>query len=233
MTDEQRCEYWAALALKHTKGIGPRLWKKLLEHYGGAYAAVKDVSRWKAEKLASTSQMESYRTEAWRENARKEWDAAGSSGCGLLLWSDPLYPERLRQIPDPPIFLYTRGDTSLLENTCVAMVGTRRSSAYGEQAAREIGEALSQAGITIVSGLAYGIDRHAHLAGLSGIGKSIAVIGAGLDQNYPAGNQDVRASLIRQGLILSEFSPDARPEPHNFPIRNRIISGLSLGGHRA
>lgn len=229
MTDDQRCEYWACLALKHTKGIGPRLWKKLLEHYGSAYAAVKNAAHWKTQKLASSAQMESYRSEAWRTNARSEWDAAGSSAYGLLLWSDPLFPERLRQIPDPPICLYSLGDRSLLETPCVAMVGTRRSSKYGEQAAREIGEGLSHAGITIVSGLAYGIDRHAHLAGLDGIGRSIAVIGAGLDQSYPSGNQDVRARLVEQGLILSEFSPDARPEPHNFPIRNRIISGLSLG----
>ncbi len=229
MTDDQRCEYWACLALKHTKGVGPRLWKKLLAHYGSAYAAVKDVKNWKVRGLASSAQMGTFRTEAWRDKARCEWDAAIRSNCGLLLLSDPLFPERLRQIADPPISLYYLGDTSLLENPCVAMVGTRRSSAYGEQAAREIGEALSRAGLTIVSGLAYGIDRHAHLAGLSDIGSSIAVIGAGLNQTYPAGNQDVRAQLLRKGLILSEFSPDARAEPHNFPIRNRIISGLSLG----
>ncbi len=229
MTDDQRREFWACLALKHTKGVGPRLWKKLLGHYGSAYTAVKDVKGWKAKGLASSAQIDAYRTEDWREKARCEWDETGRSGCGLLLLSDPLFPERLRQIPDPPICLYYAGDKGLLENPCVAMVGTRRSSAYGEQAAREIGEALSQAGLTIVSGLAYGIDRHAHLAGLSGIGSSIAVIGAGLNQAYPAGNQDVRTQLLQKGLILSEFSPDARAEPHNFPIRNRIISGLSLG----
>jgi DNA processing protein len=229
MNARQRNEFWASLALKHTRGIGPRTWKRLCAEYGGPYQAVMNAANWPARKLASAKQAEELRSQAWRATARQEWEHALASDFELLLWTDPRYPEHLREIPDPPLYLYCAGDLSLLANPCVALVGTRNSTAYGRDATRDIGAALSAAGVTIVSGMAYGIDRQAHLAGLSGLGGSIAVLGAGLDIDYPAGNSDVRALLLESGLLVSELAPGAPAEPRNFPVRNRIISGLSLG----
>lgn len=229
MNERERNEFWASLALKHTRGIGPRTWKRLCGAYGCAYQAVMDVANWSGRKLASSKLAEELRSQAWRANARQEWERALASGFELLLWTDPRYPEHLREIPDPPLYLYCAGDLSLLANPCIALVGTRNSTAYGRDATRDIGAALSAAGLTIVSGMAYGIDRQAHLAGLSGLGGSIAVLGAGLDMDYPTGNSDVRALLLEKGLLLSELAPGTPPEPRHFPVRNRIISGLSLG----
>lgn len=229
LTEQEQKEFWASLALRHTRGLGPRSWKRLLEAYGSAFKAVQDVASWNARNLARPAQAAALREERWREQARLEWDAVRRLGCGVLLHASPLYPQRLREIPDPPLYLYAQGNAELLRSPGIGVVGTRRSSAYGRNAARELCANLSRSGVTIISGLAYGIDRQAHLAGLEGPGSSIAVLGAGLDVNYPSGNADVRALLRQKGLVLTEYPPGANPEPRNFPVRNRIISGLSLG----
>jgi len=228
MSANERNEFWACLALRHTRGIGPRTWKRFFDAYGSAYDAVMDSAGWAGRHLASCAQIEAYRSEAWRINAKHEWDQVLGKGYAPLLWTDSRYPAWLREIPDPPLFLYYAGDLTLLANPCVALVGTRKSTSYGREATREIGEGLSAAGVTVVSGMAYGIDRQAHLAGLKYVGSSIAVLGAGLDVDYPVGNHDVRALLLEKGLIITELMPGASPEPRNFPVRNRIISGLSL-----
>jgi len=228
LSTPDRHELWASLALRATRGIGPRTWKRLLEAYGSAYAASQDAKAWVERGLTSEAQAKAFRSEAWRESARPEWEAIHRHRPGVLLWNDPAYPACLREISDPPLYLYYHGDISLLANPAVAIVGTRQSTAYGREATKEIGEGLSRAGITIVSGLAYGIDRQAHLAGLSSHGSSIAVLGASLDVDYPSGNRDVRQRLEQQGLVLSELPPSTPPEPRHFPVRNRIISGLSL-----
>lgn len=229
LASDEHKEFWACLALKHTRGVGPRTWKRLLEAYGNAYDAVMDVASWHARGLARQPLADALRGDAWRAPAREEWDAVRRLGCGVLLHASPSYPQRLREIPDPPLFLYAQGECALLGAPAVAVVGTRQSTPYGREAAHELCLGLSRAGIVIVSGLAYGIDRQAHLAGLEGVGGSIAVLGAGLDSAYPAGNADVRAGLRSKGLLLTEYPPGCAPEARNFPVRNRIISGLSLG----
>lgn len=229
LTEQEQKEFWASLALRHTKGLGPRAWKRLLDAYGSAYQAVMEADSWTAQRLVRPSLQQSLQSGAWREQARTEWDAARRMGCGVLLYTSAMYPQRLREIPDPPLYLYAQGDAALLQTPGVGVVGTRRSSAYGREAARELCRGLSDCGVTIISGLAYGIDRHAHLAGLQGPGSSIAVLGAGLDVNYPSGNADVREMLRQKGLVLTEYPPGTFPEPRNFPVRNRIISGLALG----
>ncbi|HDQ41104.1 MAG TPA: DNA-protecting protein DprA [Desulfonatronum sp.] len=222
-------EYLACLALRHSPGLGPRTWKKILSAYPSAGQAVADAVQWPGKKLATAGQVREFQSGAWRAKADHEAEAALARNMHALLWFDPGYPEILRQIPGPPVCLYLLGDATLLQSPCLAVVGSRRCSRYGLEAARKIGKEVSRAGVCIVSGFASGIDRQAHLAALEEVGSSIAVLGTGLDLVYPAANRDLWLLLRDRGLIVTEFPPGTRPDARNFPHRNRIISGLSLG----
>lgn len=222
-------EFFSCLALRHTPGLGPRSWKSVLSGYDSAFEAVSDARNWPSKKLLPKNRTEAFLAEPWRPGAEAEYRAARNFGARVITWFDPKFPKRLREIPDPPALLYVQGDVSLLRNPSVAVVGARECTLLGLQSVERISSQLSRFGITVVSGLAAGIDRQAHLAGLSGIGSSIAVLGAGLDVHYPPENEDVRQALENHGLVVSEFGPGTRPEARNFPYRNRIISGLSLG----
>lgn len=229
MSEPARQEFWASLCLKHCPGLGPRTSKKILERFGSAARAVDKAGSWQGLGLVSSPQLQSFLGESWRPQAQEELAKAWDKGIDVLLWSDPRYPERLREIPDPPVFLYSIGDLSLLDSPGVAMVGSRDCSRYGIELAHRIAMDLSAAGVAVISGMAQGIDREAHLGGLSGPGGSIAVMGTGPDLIYPASNRDLWQELTQKGLVLSEFPPGTRPLAGNFPLRNRIISGLSLG----
>lgn len=223
-----RAEFWAALALSHTTGLGPRGRKRLLDAFGSALEAVRQTGEWRNAGIREDVVL-AFRSERWREPARKEWDAARKLAGTVLLWTDDRYPALLRELPDAPIRLYCRGDLSLLGNPCVAIVGTRACSRDGVRAAQAIAAGLAASGVTVVSGLAVGIDRQAHLAALPLPGGTIAVLGAGPDVCYPKENNELRQSIIDGGLLVSEYAPGTLPDPRHFPIRNRIISGLSLG----
>lgn len=229
MTPERKPEYLASLALRHTPGLGARTWKRILTAYPSVQSAVDHAAEWIDRKLVSPGQGQAFLAGLWREKAKQEAEAALRRRMGVVLWSDSEYPENLRQIPDPPLLLYVLGDVSLLNAPSLAVVGSRRCSRYGLDAARLISLDLSRAGICIISGFAAGIDRQAHLAGLEEVGSSLAVLGTGLDLVYPAMNRDLWSRLSDKGLILTEFSPGTRPDARNFPHRNRIISGLALG----
>jgi len=224
-----RQEFWACLCLKHAPGLGPRTFKKILERFGRADKAVERAKSWLDLGLVTSQQLQAFLAESWRPQAEAELAKAEAKGLNVLVWSDPRYPKRLREIPDPPVFLYAVGDLDLLANPGVAMVGSRECSRYGIELAHRIARELSDRGLTIISGLAYGIDREAHLGGLTGPGSSIAVMGTGPDLVYPATNRDIWREMAEKGLILSEFSPGTKPHAGNFPLRNRIISGLCLG----
>jgi DNA processing protein len=229
-TDQDfRREFFACLALRHTPGIGRRTAKTLVSAYPTAYDAVRDAASWKAKGLVSARQAGVFRSESWRPAAEREFREARDVNLRLLLFSESLYPARLWDIPDPPLFLYYEGDLGLLSGPCLAVVGSRRCTRAGLSATEEVCAALSRFGVTIVSGLAQGIDRQAHLAGLSGLGRSVAVQATGLHVDYPPQNADLRRTLGRRGLVLTEHPPGTRPLATNFPVRNRIISGLSLG----
>ncbi|MGE4291311.1 MAG: DNA-processing protein DprA [Desulfovibrio sp.] len=221
-------EFFACLALRHTPGLGPRSWKKILAAYDSVYEAVRDVRNWSSRRLARRNQIEAAERELWRSDAEMEFRAARSRGLDVVCWSDPRFPVRLREIPDPPLLLYVAGDASLLAGPCVAVVGARKCTRHGLDAAARISRELSGMGLTVVSGLALGVDREAHLGGLSGVGSSVAVLGCGLDVRYPKGNGDLRAALEERGCVVSEFAPGTPPDGNNFPYRNRIISGLSM-----
>ncbi len=222
-------EYYASLCLRCCPGLGAVRAGRLLSRYGSAGRAVAACRSWRRDGLADKRLEAVFLAGGWEAAARREYEAARSGSLSPLCWADPRYPEQLRRIPDPPVLLYTLGDLSLLSNPCLSVVGSRSCSRYGAEAAETISRDLSDAGVTVCSGLAQGIDRLAHVGGLSGVGGSIAVLGTGIDLVYPDSNLDVWKSLAESGLIVTEFAPGARPSARNFPIRNRIISGLSLG----
>ncbi len=227
LNEEQRREYWACLALRHAPGVGARSCGRLLQTFGSAYAAVHKTGEWGRAGLAGRAS--GVRNEAWRPAARQEWNAARVLDADIVLWTDPRYPERLRELPDPPLLLYARGRLSLLQADGVGVVGMRRCSSEGRKAASLLAAGLSRAGLAVVSGLAGGVDREAHLAALPGPGGSVAVLGTGIDATYPRSNADLYAAMRDKGLLVSEFAPGTPPSAGNFPVRNRIISGLCHG----
>jgi DNA processing protein len=147
----------------------------------------------------------------------------------LISITDPRYPPRLREIYDPPPVLFARGRVELLQTVMLGVVGTRRPTAYGTAAATRLAKDLAVAGLTIASGMARGIDTAAHKAVLEAEGDTIAVFGCGVDQIYPAENRKLRDQIVEKGLTLSEFPMGTPAYPQNFPVRNRIISGMSAG----
>ncbi len=156
-----------------------------------------------------------------------EWTAR--EGCQILLRGTPGYPELLEEIHDPPLVLYARGHLHALQLPCLAIVGTRRPTCYGTQMAEGLAADLAQRGIGIVSGLARGIDAAAHRGCLSAGGLTLAVLGCGIDVVYPREHKQLTRKILENGLLLSEFPPGTSPSPQNFPVRNRVISGLALG----
>ncbi|MES2261858.1 MAG: DNA-processing protein DprA [Pseudomonadota bacterium] len=161
--------------------------------------------------------------------ATEAWLAQPGQRRGVLTLHDISYPAQLRQIADAPPLLYTRGDAELLSRPSVAMVGSRNASAQGQANAERFAHALSVAGLTIVSGLALGIDAAAHGGGLLGPASTVAVIGTGIDRVYPARNRQLAEQIADQGCIVSEYALETPPKASNFPRRNRVISGLARG----
>ena len=147
----------------------------------------------------------------------------------LLRPEDEEYPEALRSMPDPPPYLFARGTILPEDRVAVAIVGTRHATEYGRGVAKTLGHDLARRGVTVVSGLARGVDTMAHRGALEGGGRTFAVCGCGLDVIYPSENKGLLEEITKNGAALSEFAPTVHPEPWHFPARNRIISGLSAG----
>lgn len=162
--------------------------------------------------------------------AVNEYEKALECGVEFIDCASEFYPERLKQIPARPILFYAKGNINLLKQQAMfAMVGARKATVYGKNAARDIARELTLAGMTIVSGTALGVDSASHEGALIACGKSIAVAACGLDVDYPKGNEELRRRLIEKNLIISEYPFGTQPHSFNFPIRNRILSGMSLG----
>jgi DNA processing protein len=151
------------------------------------------------------------------------------AGVELITLHDPRYPQKLREIFDPPILLFALGRIDLLSSHSIAIVGTRRPTPYGVAATERLSADLAKAGLTITSGMARGIDTAAHTAALAEEGDTVAVLGCGVDVLYPVDNRKLYQEIARRGLLISEFPLGAPAYPQNFPIRNRIVSGLALG----
>ncbi len=227
LSEEERKEYWACLALKYAQNIGARTIAKLLKHFASAYEAVHRLEEWAD--LGAGHRIRHIQDNSWRERAKKEWENARDLDAQIILWTNEHYPPQLKEIPDAPAFFYAKGNLDLLKMPSLGVVGSRDSSPDGQNESAYIAKSLSTCGVTIISGMARGIDRAAHYGSLQGIGSSIGVLGSGIDVIYPTRNDDIYYELRDKGLLISEFPPGMPPDPTNFPIRNRIISGLSYG----
>lgn len=169
------------------------------------------------------------RSRGYQATASEICDWGKREGCRFLLRGCPGYPPLLEEISDPPLVLYARGQLETLEKPSIAVVGTRRPTVYGLQMAQGIASDLGSRGLCVTSGLARGIDAAAHRGCLEDGGSTIAVLGCGIDIVYPKEHRRLTERVLEKGLLLSEFTPGTSPAPQNFPVRNRIISGLALG----
>lgn len=163
------------------------------------------------------------------EDAVDQQNKMVAAGAELISIQDPRYPEQLREIYEPPLLLFALGRKELLASPCIAVVGTRRPTPYGIAATERLTADLAKAGLTIISGMARGIDTAAHKAALNEDGDTIAVFGCGVDVLYPADNRKLYQDIAKRGLLISEFPMGTPAYPQHFPIRNRIVSGISLG----
>jgi DNA processing protein len=219
--------YW--LALKMVPGLGTRTSVKLLDRFRTPQAIFR-ASRTELEAAGLSGVVaQSVASGITFEDAAAQHDKMAESGAVVVTMGDPRYPQPLREIFDPPILLFARGRVELLQSLAVAVVGTRRPTPYGIAVAERLSGDLAHAGLTIVSGMARGVDSAAHKGTLAVGGDTVAVLGCGVDVVYPAENRKLAADLAVKGLIISEFPMGATAFPQNFPIRNRIISGISLG----
>ncbi len=222
-------ELVSLLAMRFVPGLGNRTAQRLMNQIGSA-AGVFHASPTELDALGLPAHVvRALCTGTSFEQALQEAEAARQKGAVCLTFQDPRYPERLREIFDPPLLLYAMGDISLLDADLVGVVGSRRPTAYGRAMALRLSTDLAAHGLGIISGLARGIDAAAHQGALDANGKTIAVMGSGIDVVYPAENKKLYEAIAAKGLLLSEFSLGTFPAPQNFPIRNRIISGLSAG----
>jgi len=225
-TDPIEAGHWLRLSL--VPGAGPASLRTLLSEFGSP-EAVLGASHSALRKFVSddiASAIASGGNETSTESALA-WMA--EPGNYLVTLADTEYPQLLLQTTDPPPLLYVKGRLELLNNPALAIVGSRNATAQGADNAAEFARALSMAGITVVSGLALGIDAAAHRGGLAGAGSSIAFVGTGLDTVYPARNKALAHELAAKGALVSEFPLGTPPLAANFPRRNRLISGISLG----
>ncbi len=217
------------LALRLVPGLGNRLAARLLTAIGSVVGIFR-ASATELESLGVPSHVvRTLSTGTVFEEAAREAEQARQLGAAFLTIQDPAYPKILKEIFDPPLLLYACGDLRLLGEPAVGIVGTRRPTAYGKAMAERLATDLAARGLVIISGMARGIDSAAHRGALQAGGKTIAVLGTGMDVPYPAENKSLHSEIAEKGLLLSEFPLGSFPAPQNFPIRNRIISGLSLG----
>lgn len=220
-------EHW--LGLCHIPGLGTRGALKVIGAFGSPERAY----------AASLTELEScgvpgsvardITAQRGLAEAAREIERATLLGSRIVVASSGEYPAVLRQIPDPPLALYVTGDAKAIANHSIAVVGTRRPSAYGSSVAHRLAGDLAARRLTIVSGLARGVDSAAHRGAIEAGGTTVAVLGSGLDVVYPKENKKLAEKIASCGAVISEFPLGTSPAPENFPIRNRIISGLSLG----
>ena len=219
------------IALNMTPGVGPRVTSRLLEHFGSAEAIFDAPRRELALLRLPPEAIESIAARELHARAEVEIEQVRKLGGDILVLDDGVYPFLLRETYDPPVVLYVKGAWSeCLERPCVAIVGSRRCSTYGQNAALMLSRELAQRGVTIISGLARGIDAAAHRGALEAGGRTVGVMGTGLDQIYPRDHKKLVDEILNQrGALVTQFPLGTPPVSENFPYRNRVISGLSLG----
>ena len=221
----------ALVALSLVPGVGPARVRALLAAFGSA----ETVMATPAARLARADGVGRKTAEAiraWDDDPEvdRQFERADRVGARLVASGDEGYPARLREIYDPPPFLWVRGRLGSEDDASVAIVGTRKASDYGLRVAEAFGRGMAERGVTVVSGLAYGIDVAAHRAALAGGGRTVAVLGSGVDRIYPSRHAPVVREILDRdlGAVVSEFPLGTSPDAPNFPRRNRIIAGLSV-----
>ncbi len=224
----------AWLRLLETAHVGRDSARKLLAAFGSPQAAIAATTPARREvvpKAAAEALAELPDALPALIEATRAWvaDATEHAPRRIVALGDPLYPSSLLETADPPLLLYLIGNPTLLREPAIAIVGSRHPTPQGEENARAFAKHLSQAGLTIVSGMALGIDGAAHEGGLSGPGRTVAVVGTGLDRIYPSRHAALARRIAQEGLIVSEYAIGTPPLPANFPLRNRIIAGLARG----
>ena len=224
----QQASCWLALAL--TPGLGPTRVRKLIEHFGNP----ENVFRASLTELEATGMQsvsaQSLATGKSLELAQQQWAKAIEVGAKIITLGDPEYPLRLKEIYDPPVVLFVRGDVEILSRPGIAVVGTRHPTPYGTGMAERLSTDLVVHGLVIISGMARGVDSAAHRGTLAARGKTVAVFGTGIDVMYPKENTRLAEQILALGgALISEFPIGTFAAPQNFPIRNRIISGMSVG----
>ncbi len=226
--DETLIRQWVALAL--TPGLGANKSRRLVEFFGSIQAVFKaTLTELEAAGLRAVS-AQSLATGQSAELAQEELARAQSVGAEVVVMDDPAYPSQLKQIYDPPLVLYVRGNVAALSQPGIALVGTRHPTPYGSGMAERLACDLAVRGLVIFSGLARGVDTAGHRGALSAKGKTVAVLGTGIDVIYPKENSRLVEQIVAMGgAIISEFPVSTFAAPQNFPIRNRIISGISIG----
>lgn len=226
MTHEPGLASWLQLTL--TPGLGGASLRALLKQFG-LPQSILEKKRSELAAYAPEQALAALDSREVQDAVARSLEWAAVAGHSIVTLADELYPRALLEISDPPALLYAAGRTELLRQAAFAVVGSRNASAQGERNAESFARALSDAGLTVVSGLALGIDAAAHRGGLAGASATIAVLGTGIDVVYPKRNAALAAQIAERGLLLSEFAPGTAPAAHNFPRRNRLISGLAQG----
>ncbi len=219
---------WLAISL--TPGLGPTKSRRLVEHFGSAEAVFRaSLTELEATGIQAVS-AQSIATGKSAELAREEIARAAAADIAMISLDDPCYPPRLKEIYDPPLILRVRGNPEVLTRPGIAMVGTRHPTPYGSGMAERLGCDLAAQGLVIISGMARGVDTASHRGAISAKGKTIAVFGTGVDVIYPKENSRLAEQILALGgALISEFPLGTFAAPQNFPIRNRIISGMSVG----
>ena len=220
--------HWLALNL--TPGIGATLSKRLLEYFRSPEAVFR-ASTGELRKIEGLGEKvaETLQKGPSASAVERELSLVREAGANLLTLHDPSYPRRLKEIYDPPPVLYVRGEIREEDELSISIVGSRKTSPYGRGMTERISQDLAQNGVTVVSGMARGIDSVAHWGAISAGGRTIAVLGCGIDVIYPPENRTLFGKIVERGAVLSEFRMGSLPEGGHFPKRNRIISGISRG----
>jgi DNA processing protein len=225
--DTRNLHSWLQLAM--TPKVGPKTVLKLLHHFKTAENILAQDSNTLAQFVGTTVARLIINNAAEKAvNDVYTWLEQDNNN-NMISFGDTIYPKELAEIADPPIILFAKGNLSLLKEQKFTIIGTRHPTEQGMLNAFSFAENLANLNLTIISGMADGIDRHAHLGALQGSGKTIGVIGTGIDRIYPASNKDLFHKVAENGLLLSEFALGTTPFVSNFPRRNRIVAGLSMG----
>lgn len=225
MISESDRLYWVGFNL--VKGIGAVRFRSLLDAFGDAQSAWQASSDDLRQAGLGQKIVDNLLQLRNQVSLEQVWERLQQHKVTVLVWDDAEYPHRLKEIDQPPPVLYVRGTLGEQDEWAVAVVGTRHVTAYGRQVAEEVSGTLARSGVTVVSGMARGVDTFAHQAALNAGGRTIAVLGCGVDVVYPPENRRLAAQIVEHGALISDYPLGAAPESQNFPPRNRIISGIS------